>query len=907
MFSLETAIETWRHVLKNDRALSVEDLDELEQHLRDQLPWLMNKGLNEEQAFRRAIQVMGEIGSIQEAYQDVFWLKTKYQKKLSDELAWRVAMLKNYLKITVRTLIKNKTYSVINIGGLAVGMAVCVMILMFVREETSYDQYHEYSDRIYRIVRGSPQDDGTVESLYSRLAPSFVPILEDNFPEMEHVARIYQPSNLLMTYEGITFVEQGGLYAEADIFEILTIPFLDGNPGTALVEPGTIVLTSTTARRYFGGEDPMGKQIVLASEIPLQVTGIIEDPPRKTHLHFDFLVSYKSLALWGEQYKNYFLGPDNFKDNATIVYARLAPGTDAQALEARMPEMLDTQFPSFEMHNGQIVSGSEVFAIQLGRVSDIHLRLGPSSQFEAGGSISNVRILTLIAVFILIIACINFMNLSTATASRRAREVGLRKVVGADRKTLVAQFLGESLATGWLALVLAVVLLAIMLPKFGSFVGYEFSAVQLTHPTILLVLGGVFLSTSVLAGLYPAFYLSSFKPVTILRGELTRGKGGAAFRKGLVIFQFVVSITLIVCVGVIYKQMNFMKDMDLGFDKENVAMVSLDGQMRSHWEDVRARLIDNPAILDATISRRAPTGNLGDYPGFRTEVYGEVKTNSIHMPHNRVGYDFFSTYGMQIVAGRDFSRDYPADATGSFIINETAARELGWRTPEDAIGSPMLSFAPDLNGTVIGVVRDFNYESLHNLIIPVVTYIRPGSANTAAVRLAGGSVTEGLDHLKAVWNEFLPGSPVDVTFLNDRIDALYQSETRMMQISGYFSLIAVLIASLGLFGLATFMAERRTKEVGLRKIMGASEFTIMRLLSGSFVKWVLIANIIAWPIAYLAMDRWLQDFAYKAGMGIEIFILATVASLAIAVLSVLYQTSKAAKSNPVDCLRYDSA
>lgn len=816
-------------------------------------------------------------------------------------------MFKNYLKIAWRNIKRYKGYSFINITGLAIGMAVCILILFFVQDELSFDTHHEHKDRIYRLERQFYAADGSVRRGFCTLAPSFVPLLESEFPEMEHVVRMLGSGNTMVSIGDNNFIEERFYFAEQDIFEVFTIPLIHGDPQTALKESGGLVLSESMVRKYFGDEDPMGKQMRIDQENLFQITGVMKDVPKSSHLHFDFLgslITLKGRYWYHGSDDDYFFGTRNFTDNVTIVYMRLAESVDPDEIAARIPGFIDRHLGTRTDDDGNIIHASQGTNINLRKVSDIHLYSHTNNELEPNSDIRYVTLFTLIAVFILIIACINFMNLSTARAAKRAREVGLRKVVGANRMLLTSQFLGESMLVAILAMTLALVLVALLLPYFSAFSGHDLNFGLLINPLGLLILVVVFLIAGLAAGLYPAVYISAFKPATILRGELTRGTKGAILRKVMVVFQFAISAVLIVSVGVVFKQMHYLQNANLGFDRENIVLIPADSAIRENWQEVKQALLSSPDILAATVSKRAPSGRLLDAPGFRTEVNGEV-LNSPSMPHNRVGHDFFKTYGMEIVAGRDFSIEYSTDVDEAFIINETAVRLLGWKSPEDALGAPMSTFAPNLRGRIIGVVADFNYESMHHEIIPMITYVRIAAANTVSLRIASGKIQKFMPHVQEVWDRFNPGYPVSYTFLDDRLNELYRNEARMMQMFSYFSILAILIACLGLFGLASFTAEQRTKEIGVRKVLGASLLNIVVLLSREFIKWVLVANIIAWPVAYFAMNKWLQNFAYKVHIGWIVFVLTAVLTFVIALLTVSYQSVKAAMADPVYALKYE--
>lgn len=813
-------------------------------------------------------------------------------------------MIKNYIKIALRNISKYKGYSFINIAGLAVGMAICILILLYVQDELSFDEYHEYSDRIFRIERASRLPDGSIEPYFCSLAPSFVPLIEKDFPEIEHAVRLYNPTNTLLKVDEVGFSEDKLFFAEEDIFEIFTIPLIKGAPETALKEKGNIILSRSMARKYFGDTDPIGLNITADNRFPLQVTGIMEDWPANSHVHMDFIVSYITLkGLYGSGDNDYFHGTRNFSDNVTLAYIRLAEGFSGQELQTKIPEFLDRNIPTRTDQNGNIIKPSESIFLHVRKVKDIHLFAHTTKEIEPNSDMRYVTLFTIIAVFILAIACINFMNLSTARASKRAKEVGLRKVVGADRKLLAAQFLGESMLISLISVFLALGIVILVLPFFRSFSGHEIYAQNLFNPSGFLILLGVFILSGLAAGLYPAFYISAFRPSTILRGEVTRGLKGQLLRKVLVIFQFTMTIALIISVMIVNQQMRFLRNTDLGYERENILMIPVSQEDITRWNELRDELLRNPKVLAAALSKRAPTGRLLDAPGFVIEINGQQRRNPFSMPHNRVSFEFFKTYGMTMVAGRDFSEEFPTDAQEAYILNGTAVRQLGIEDPKEIIDAP-ITVVGRKKGRVIGVVKDFNYESMRDDIKPIVTYVLPAQANTLSIRLAKGNIRDTIGTIEKVWTQFHPGYPLQYTFLNERLGELYRNEERMLQMFGYFSLLAIFIGCLGLFGLASFTAEQKTKEIGVRKVLGATAPNIIGLLSWEFIKWVVAANIIAWPVAFLFMNDWLKNFAYRTTVGIVPFILSAVLALFIALLTVSYQSIKAAVSDPVYALRY---
>jgi len=813
-------------------------------------------------------------------------------------------MIKSYIKIALRYIIKHKGYSFINIVGLAIGMAVCILILLYVQSELSFDGYHEHADRIYRFERSYRQSDGSVQPYFCTLAPSFVPILEEEMPEIEHAVRLFGPDNTLVKVGESGFSEERLFFAEEDIFDVFTIPLIKGNPETALKNPNGIVLSQSMSRKYFGDKDPMGLEMEIDNRQVVQVTGVMKDSPPNSHIHMNFLVSYLSLkGLSGEGENDYFLGTRNFSDNVTLAYARLAENASAEAVQDKIPASLDRHIPAREDGDGNLLKASERMFIHVRKVKDIHLFSHLTKEVEPNSNINYVILFTAVAVLILIIACINFLNLSTARASNRAKEVGLRKVVGADRKRLSRQFLGESMLICLIAILIAIGMVVSALPYFRVFSGHEIFLGHLFSPIGMLILTGIFLASGLAAGIYPALYISAFQPVTILKGELGRGRKGQSMRKALVVFQFAMSIALIFSVYVVNKQMLFLRNADLGYEKENILMIPADQEVKNRWPEFRQELLGNPKVLAACLSKRAPTGRLVDSPGFTIEIDGEQRKSPFGMPHNRVSHEFFKTYDMTLLAGRDFSLEFATDVQEAFILNETAVRRLGIEKLEDVIDAPFS--VPGWTGRVIGVVKDFNYESMRDEIKPVVTYIAPRQVNTLSVRLAAGNIRETIDHIEGVWARLHPGYPLQYNFLSDRINRLYFNEERMLQMFRYFSILAIIIGCLGLFGLASFTAEQRTKEIGIRKALGATVPNIMTLLSMEFVKWVLIANLFAWPVAYWIMGGWLRNFAYKAGIGAVPFILSSGLALVIAMLTVSYQAIKAAVADPVDALHYE--
>jgi len=819
-------------------------------------------------------------------------------------------MLNNYLKIAWRNITRRKGLAALNIFGLSVGLSVCLSILIYYRHETSYDAYHEYRDRIVRLERQFLAQDGSVRGGFGSVAPGFVPFLEKDFPAVEKAARLVS-----MKMFGDTFVTNGDsvtretrfYLADAALFEILTLPMVEGDAKIVLSEPNTVVLSASTARRYFPDGRPVGRMLKienrLGGPILFRVAGVMRDTPLNSHFRCDILGSLTTMKNV-QGFENYFYGTTNFSDNVTYVYLLLAPGATAASLEAALPAFLDRVVPVRTNDAGQPVRPSALSRLAVRPVDEIHLQAHNPNELEPEGDPKLLSFFVLIAALILAVACINFVNLATARASKRAREVGLRKVVGGRRKTLAVQFLLESVMIVFVSLVFGLAITRLTLPAFSSLAGRPLSFAAVTQPGSLMILAAVFILAALAAGTYPALYISGFRPASILRGELTRGTRGAFFRKVLVVFQFAVSIVLIISVVVVGRQMRFLRDADLGFDRENVILLPASAEIFRSWESIHQILTADTSVLEASLSKRAPSGTLGDAPGFTATVKGQQVRGGFSMPHNRVSHEFFKTYKIRLLAGRDFSREYPTDASEAYILNESAVKRLGWAAPQEAIGQPFVANG-FREGRIIGVAADFNYESLHKLIVPIVTYIAPNQANTLSVRIAPGRLDDGLKHVRSVWSRYRPGLPFEFDFLETRLNGLYASEERMMKMFGAFSLLAIFVASLGLFGLASYAAEQRIREIGIRKIMGASAGRIVTMFTAEFGRWVLASILVAWPVGYVLMKRWLGGFAYKTTLGWAPFAVSAVLALVIAMVTVISQTFRAAAANPAVSLRHE--
>lgn len=808
-------------------------------------------------------------------------------------------MIKNYFKIAWRNLWKKKIYTSINILGLGVGMACCLLIAIYVQDELSYDKYHTYTDQIYRVVHAetfgkdlkntappAPQDFDVWGN-----AP-VGPALKADFPEVKEVLQLSGRADILLQYADKNFQEEGVFFADAAVFDLFNWKFIAGNPKTALEDPYSIVLPKSTAKKYFGEENPIGKTLE-GSSAPgranagnYKVTGVIEDIPGNSHFTFPALLSMNTFRksredifdMWGYiDFYTYILVSENF---------------DIKAFEKKIPDFISRKrgdFPDFK------------YTIALEPLSDVYLKSEAGRQPGETGSLPNIYIFSLIGLFILAIACINFMNLSTARSLERAKEVGIRKTVGAERKNLVFQFLSESVLIVIFAALLAFFFAFITLPFVADLTAKDFSHINLFSWQSALVYLCIIFGLGLLSGIYPALVLSGFKPALILKGVSNTHSNGAKLRKGLVIFQFSLSIALIIGTCVVFTQMGYLLDKDLGFDQEQMLVIdyNYDGEVNNKMQALKNTLRNLPEVSSVAAARTVP-GNFFPNAGTNIESFeGNMVPTSFAI--YEVGIDFIPHFGLEMVAGRAYSRNFPVDTTQSLVINEAAARLYGYSNPEDIIGKRFQQWGRE--GKVIGVVKDFNYLSLHQDIEPLSLRFAPSECRYLTLKVKTGDLPATLARIRDVWTSAVPHRPFLYKFLDEDFNRQYQADFRFRKLFTIFSCLAIFIACLGLFGLASYTAEQRTKEIGIRKVLGASVANVVILLSKDFVKLVMIAIIIASPVAWYAMSRWLEDFAYRIELQWWVFALAGITAVIVALLTVSGQSIKVAVTNPVKSLR----
>lgn len=798
------------------------------------------------------------------------------------------AMYKNYFKIAWRNLVKKKAYSFINIFGLGLGIACCLLIFMFVQDELSYDNYHEKGERIYRVIHGESTEDAAYWVWGN--APIGA-ALKNDFPEIEKVLQFSGRSDILLRYDDKMHQEEGVFFMDSTAFDVFSWKLLKGNPKTALAAPYSIVLTESTARKYFGEEDPLGKSLKGSESAgrsnpgDYTVTGVIADIPPNSHFRFNVLLSMSTFKkarpevfdAWGYvDFYTYFLVEEQFDEAA---FKRKIP-----AFIARHRQEPDSKY-----------------SIAIEPLKDVYLRTSAERQPGETGSLANIYVFSIIGLFILVIAMINFMNLSTARSLERGKEVGIRKSIGADRRSLISQFLGESLIIVFLSTLVALIIVFIALPGMADFIGKDLTIQSFLTWQTISIFTGMMLVVGLLAGSYPALVLSGFNPVMILKGITRSGTSGANLRRGLVVFQFSLSIALIAGTIVVYFQMNHLLDRDLGFDKEQMLVVdyNYDQVVNDKSEVLKVELENNPSILSVAFSRSVP-GSYFPHAGTEIETPdGGMKV--MGQPIFQVGMDFITHFDLHLVAGRTYSREHPSDSSQALIVNEAAARQYGYHKPADIVGKKFSQWGRA--GVVVGVVKDFNYTSLHRNIEPLTLPFVPYASRYMSLKVKSENITRTIEAVGDVWSRVVPHRPFLYSFLDDDFNRQYQSEFIFRKLFTTFSCLAIFIACLGLLGLATYTAERRTKEIGIRKVLGADLRSIVGLLSKDFIKLVLMAIFIATPVSWYTMNKWLEGFAYRMEIHPWIFMLAGCIALSIAVFTISYQSVKSALMNPVSSLR----
>jgi len=807
-------------------------------------------------------------------------------------------MFRNYLKIAWRNLMKYKFISFINIFGLTVGLTCCLLILTYIIHELSYDKYNNNSENIYRVTRIFNNPETKAVSLHlGTVAPPFGPLLKNDFKQIQKMTVLLPNGNIAFRYEDKLFYENDCYFADEYLFDVFKVDVVKGNPKTALVDPYSVMLKEDIAKKYFGNEDPINKMIRLDNQLNCKVTGVYKAFPSNSHVHPSIMISFNTLkdtTVYGEENLR-----TNWGNNSFLTYMVLPENTNIKSLESQFPAFINRHMPKGDGNSR--FKQSDGTSLTLQKLTDIHLRSHLDYEAEENGDIKRVYIFSAIALFILLIACINYMNLSTARSTLRAREIGVRKVVGAQRKELISQFLIESILISFVAIILAFALTALFLPWLNQASGQNLTIQMLLKWQILLPLAIVPFVIGTVSGIYPAIFLSSFRPVMVLKGLFKAGGANISFRQVLVTAQFAISIILIVSTAIVFKQLKYMQNTNLGFDRDHIITMPYSNGLNNTYEAFRNELLSNSNFKNVGRSSRIPTGRLLDAMGSRVRRGDTLAPATLDIKFVAADKDFINTYGVKVLAGRGFSGVYSTDST-SFMINDAAARLLGFKQNQDAVGQ-QFGYG-GTNGELIGVFNDFHFESMHQKIVALVLIpSRGGFFGRISVKISGTDIPGALAHLEKTWKKFQPEIPYSYTFMDENFERIYQSEQRQGSIFTIFAFIAIFIACLGLLGLSAFAISQRLKEIGIRKVLGASTGSIVGLLSKDFLKLVILAAIIAFPVAWYAMRSWLNDFAYRINIPWWIFLLAGIVAAGIALLTVSLQAVRAATANPVKSLR----
>lgn len=792
-------------------------------------------------------------------------------------------MLKNYFKIAFRNLWRHRVFSLINILGLTVGMTACFLIFLYVRFEMSYDNMHSKSDRIYRIIC----DIKTPTETMKPGGPSWAVgphLTMGDFPQVEASVRI-TGDELLVRKGNVKFQETNSIYADSSFFQVFDFKLIRGNPHTCLNEPLNIVFSESAVKKYFGNTDPIGQTVLLTGDgFTAKITGVMKDIPENSTIKADMIVSMNTLTRKFNPGLN-----DQWGNYGNTTYVMLRPGASAETFTKQLPAFL-------EKMNGTEMKQLNMYpTLMLEKFRDVYLR--STRDDSKTGNIKNVYIFSIVAVFILLIACFNFINLTTARSSERAKEVGIRKVVGAGRQQLTRQFIGETVLVCLIAFILTLATAALLLPSFNMLAGKTLSPGIFSNGGFIAILFLASIAIGLLAGLYPALVLSSFKPVSVLKGRFSTGTKGILLRKILVVSQFTISIALIISTIVVYLQMNFMRKQDLGFSKDQEMIINSNGDPAKDAFMTAVRALPN--VKSVSMSSSVPGGgNMGAYSKIQN-VKGEMQIANLDLYF--VDFDYLKQYDIKMAAGRMFSREFMTDTTHAMILNEAAVKNFGYRSPQDAVGRDFNQWGRE--GKIIGVMKDFHFKSLQQEIKPLSMRIEPNGCALISIKVSGDNLPGTISSIENKWNSLIPARPFSYFFLDEFFDKQYKSEQRFGKLFLNFAILAIIISCLGLLGLASYSTMQRTREIGIRKVLGATVANIVNLLSKDFLRLVLIAIVIASPVAYFSMNKWLKDFAYRIPISWWIFVIAAVAATLIAVLTVSFQAIKAAVSNPVISLR----
>ena len=798
-------------------------------------------------------------------------------------------MYKNYFKIAWRSLWRQKLYSFINIGGLAIGLTCFILISLYIQLELSYDSFYSKADQIYRVYQ---RQEGNVfmDSDYFAVTPAGLSkALVTEYPEVEQATTIQHPSALI-SLEKKHFWEKG-ISADQGFFQVFDFPFIQGDPKTVLEKPNSIVLTKSLAKKIFGNSNPIGKTLgykVYQSDQKFTITGVIQDPPLNSSFQFTFLVSIQSMDNYIRDMK-----AETWQNNSYYTFFVLKEGADPELLENKFPQLLKKYVDKSDDYPFK-----DTYLVQ--PLAELHLENEANFDIGLKGNTNYVYLFSFIALIVLLLACVNYMNLAIARSIKRAQEVGLRKVIGAVKNQLIGQFLGESILITFLALLLSLTFIQLLLPVFGYLLEREIEFDFIQNIYLLPGLCLLVILVGVVSGSYPAFYMSSLNPVQVIKGSSGKMSGKFGIQRWLIVGQFAVSIVLIISSIVIYRQFQFIQNKELGFDKDHVVTLRIrDQNVAKQFDVIKNEWSGNPKVVAVTSSGHLPT-NI-DSSNLISKRPKDNQEDNIAIYRSAVDYNFLDVFGIDLIAGRNFSRERKTDAERGFILNETAVKALGW-TPEEAIGKQFYRYGSTYHNTIIGVVKDFHMHSMHQPMQPLMLFVRNEYISYISIKVKPESMQKTLSSLEKTFQKYTP-YPFEYEFLDEKFDELYKADLRLGEIFGFFTILAILIATLGLFGLAAFSAQQKTKEIGIRKVLGASISSIISLLAKDFIRLVMLGFIIATPVAWYIMQQWLANFAFRITISWWIFVLAGGIAIVVALLTVIYQSLKAALTNPVEALR----
>ena len=907
MFDLEKAIQDWRKALNKNEALEDGYKEELECHLRDKIDYLIGLGSSEEKAFKEAAKKIGGPDSLGAEY-----FKTD-TRSVSGRPPWKkqllpTALIPNYFKIAFRKIKRQKVFSCINIAGLAVGLACCAVIILYVANELTYDTFHKDKDRIFRV---NTHQINQVGEFYMATSPGPLgSMLKNNFSQIEEATRVIppyeNPDSVLVVRKEKRFFETRVFFVDNAAFRIFHMPFLKGNPEHALARPHTVVLTESTADKYFNEENPIGQilQIEIDYDIGIQevelqdyeVTGVIKNAPVNTHFKYDMLLSMSTFLANRPSFDTEWVNP-----HTKYTYIKLQQKADLSNFKGNLAQASQIVSRQYEERLNRSLPLIEFY---LQPITRIHMFSQVRREMESPGSWHYVYIYSMVAFLILLIGCMNFVNLSAALSATRTSEVGLRKVIGAQRQQLIWQFLGESSLITFLAFFLSLVLMNILLGPFNRMAGTELSLTGLARPLVFIPMVTLLVLVALGSGAYPALILTAFKPADVLQGRLAPKLRGTGVQKVLVVGQFAISIFLVICTMTVFKQLGFMRGLALGFDINQKLILRIKSNLdhlRSDYEAIKLDFLNNPYVTGATVSSSVPGDH--DEGGYYMTSREEDFSDALRLKVNTVDYDFIPEYGIQMVAGRPFQKENRSDINEAYVINKAGLKELGIPTPEDALGMRFQAHYHRMWKTIVGVTEDFHYRGMQEAVEPLLLDIETSLMDTITLSINTENMPALMREVRSTWEEHFPGVPLVYSFLDENFDRVYRYESQMGRMLSITTTLGLIIACLGLFGLAYFVANFKRKEIGIRKVLGASIWDIVSMLSRRFTKLVLISVFVAGPLAWYAMTRWLQDFAYRVDLGWFVFAAAAVGALAIALATVCIQGIRAAVANPANSLR----